>query len=176
MEPGETNPPLLYLAPYEDESISSYLGRWYRQEVVSTDSYSLGKRLRLGKTLWRWENFYFNPPPTSKELQKIDELMEVGVERLLLMFPPVHEPIKPKPIRICAACYIEDPYHRMNWQYQSTAGCDRHRLRLLSKCPDPKCGEPFPIPSKLTVLACKKCGMPYETMAKKQKTIKSLLT
>lgn len=161
---------LLYLPPYEGEGISSYLGRWYRQEVVSTDSYTLGKRLRLGKTLWRWENFYFKPPPTLSELQKIDELMELGLERLFLMFPPAHESIDPKPIRICAACYTQAPYHRMSWQYKSMEGCKHHRLRLLSKCPAPKCGEPFPIPSKLTALDCKKCGMPYETMAKKQKS------
>jgi TniQ len=158
MESEETNLSLLCFLPYDDESISHYLGRWYRQEIVSSDSYSLGRRLRLGKTLWRWENFYFNPPPTRQELQKIDNLMGLGLERLLLMFPPEHEPIKPRPIRICATCYAEAPYHRMSWQFQSTEGCNHHRLRLLSKCPDPRCGEPFPIPSQLIVLQCKKCG------------------
>jgi hypothetical protein len=162
---------LVYLSPYDGESISSYLGRWCRQEVVSIDTYTLGKRLRLGKTLWRWERFYLNPFPTRWELQKIDKLMEVGVDRLLLMFPPPHESlVKPDTIRICAVCYTETPYHRISWQYKSTEGCEHHRLRLLSRCPDPKCGEPFPIPSKITVLACKKCGMPYSTMANKQKS------
>lgn len=108
---------------------------------------------------------------TRWELQKIDKLMEVGVDRLLLMFPPPHESlVKPDTIRICAACYTETPYHRISWQYKSTEGCEHHRLRLLSKCPDPKCGETFPIPSKITILACKKCGMPYSTMANKQKS------
>ena len=169
MESGEIHHSLLYLPPYDDESISHYLGRWYCQEVVSTDSYSLAKRLGLGKILWRWENFYFNPPPTRSDLQKIDELMGLGLERLLLMFPPQHEPIKPKPIRICAACYAEAPYHRLSWQYQSTEGCEYHQLRLLSKCPDRKCGQPFPIPSQWTTGKCDRCGMPYKTMAKKQK-------
>jgi hypothetical protein len=159
---------LVYLSPYDGESISSYLGRWCRQEVVSIDTYTLGKRLRLGRTLWRWENFYFNPPPTHRELQQIDKLMDLGLDRLMLMFPPAHEPIKPKPTRICAACYTEAPYHRLSWQYQSTEGCEHHQLRLLSKCPDRKCGEPFPIPSKWTIGKCKKCEMPYKTMAKKQ--------
>ena len=169
MESKETNLSLLYLSPYDEESISHYLGRWCRQETVSIDSYSLGKRLRLGKTLWRWENFYFNPPPTSQELQKVNNLMELGLERLLLMFPLEDEPINPRPIRICAACYAETPYHHMSWQYQSTEGCEHHRLRLLSRCPDPKCGEPFPIPSQWVTPKCKKCGMPHKTMAKKQK-------
>jgi hypothetical protein len=74
MESKETALSILYLPPCDDESISHYLGRWYRQEIVSTDSYSLGKRLRLGKTLWRWENLYFNPYPTHQELQKIANL------------------------------------------------------------------------------------------------------
>jgi hypothetical protein len=123
MQSEEIHWSLLYLAPYDGESISHYLGRWYRQEIVNTDSYTLGKRLRLGKTLWRWENFYFNPPPTPEELQKIGELMGLEVGRLLLMFSPTHEPIKPRPIRICATCYAENPYHRVSWQYQSTEGC-----------------------------------------------------
>ena len=169
MNSEEINQSLLYLPPYDDESISHYLGRWYRQEVVNTDSYTLGKRLRLGTILWRWENFYFNPPPTCEALQKINELMGLGVERLMLMFPPQHEPIKPRPIKICAACYAENPYHRISWQLQSTEGCKHHRRCLLSQCPERKCKEPFPIPSQLTVLACKKCGMRYATMAKKQK-------
>lgn len=171
MENEEVQHSILYLPPYDGESISNYLGRWCRQEVVSIDTFALGKRLRLGKTLWRWERFYLNPFPTRWELQKIDKLMEVGIDRLLLMFPPPHEPlVKPDTIRICAACYAETPYHRMSWQYKSTEGCEQHRLRLLSRCPDPKCGEPFPIPSKIKVLACKKCGMPYSTMANKQKS------
>lgn len=168
MESEELHRSLLYLPPYEDESISHYLGRWYRQEVVSTDSYSLGKKLRLGKTLWRWENFYRNPPPTREQLQKIDELMGLGVKRLLLMFPPPDEPMKPRPIRMCAACYAQVPYHRMSWQLQSTAGCDLHQLRLLSKCPDRKCGRLFPIPAEWTVPGKCKCKMPYAAMAKRQ--------
>lgn len=170
MQNENENLPLLYLSPYDGESISHYLGRWYRQDIVNTNSYTLGKRLRLGKTLWRWEKFYFNPPPTRWELQKIDNLIGLGVDRMLLMFPPLNESIKPDPIRICAACYTEPAYHRMSWQYQSTEGCEHHRLRLLSRCPDPKCGQPFPIPSQITSLECKKCGMPYKTMAKKQKS------
>lgn len=170
MESDEIKSSLLYLSPYEGESISHYLGRWYQQEIVSTESYTLGRSLGLGAILWRWENFYFNPRPTCSNLKKIDDLIGLGTDRLMLMFPPANEPIKPRPIRICAACYTETPYHRMKWQYQSTEGCEYHRLRLLSKCPAPKCGKPFPIPSRLTVLACNECGMPYKKMVKRQKS------
>ena len=85
---------ILFLSPYNGESFSSYLGRWCRQEVVSIDSYSLENSLQLGKTLWRWQNFYLNPRPTTEELQKIDSLLELGLEKLLLMFPPESEEIK----------------------------------------------------------------------------------
>ena len=38
------------------------------------------------------------------------------------------------------------PYHRLEWQFKSTVGCQMHKLRLLSKCPS--CGEPFPTPAE----------------------------
>jgi hypothetical protein len=167
MNTEQNNSSLLYLLPYDDESISHYLGRWYRQEVVSTDSYTLGKKLRLGKTLWRWENFYFNPPPNQEELEKMNELMGLEAEELILMFPPRSEPIKLEPIRLCAACYSEAPYHRMNWQFQSIDRCKKHRLRLLSKCPS--CQEQFAIPSLWVKGECQRCHMPFRNMAKKQK-------
>jgi hypothetical protein len=75
--------------------------------------------------------------------------------------------MKLEPIRLCAACYKEQPYHRLEWQFQSTKGCDRHKLRLLSKCPS--CEERFAVPAEWVEGKCKKCGMKFESMAKKQK-------
>jgi hypothetical protein len=45
---------------------------------------------------------------------------------------------------------------------------DRHQLRLLSKCPG--CEQPFSIPSQWVTGKCDRCGMPFTTMAKKQKS------
>ncbi|MEP0873534.1 hypothetical protein NDA01_27625 [Trichocoleus desertorum AS-A10] len=115
MADGELQHSILYLPPYEGESISHYLGRWFRQEAVSlSDSFSLSRKLKLGSVLWRWQHFYFNPS-NHDLLLKISTLTEVEVDRLLQMFPPEREPIKPKPIRLCAACYVEAPYHCMGW-------------------------------------------------------------
>ncbi|AFZ13044.1 hypothetical protein Cri9333_2172 [Crinalium epipsammum PCC 9333] len=157
-----------YLAPYDDESISHYLGRWMRQPTVSiSNPLSLSQKIGLGTTLWRWQRFYFNPPPTDEELEKIGTLMELEVERLQLMFPPEGETINSEPIRLCAACYAQIPYHRMQWQFQSTAGCEHHRFRLLSRCRS--CGEQFPIPSQWGKGKCKQCGMLFKSMVKWQK-------
>jgi hypothetical protein len=171
MENQESQRSILYLQPYEGESISHYLGRWRRQETVSLFSiYSLSHTLRLGKVLTRWEKFFFNPYPTQAELEKVRKVLELEVDRLLLMFPPKNEPlVKPGVVRFCPTCYIEAPYHRIEWQFQSTAGCEKHRLRLFAKCPGYKCEERIPLPALWGSGRCEKCGMPYKTMARKQK-------
>ena len=160
----------LHLPPFDCERISHYLCRWYRLETVSiSNSTSLSRKLRLGKTLYRWEKFYFNPPPDQEELEKMSAIMHLDIDRLRQMFPPEDEPIKPEPIRLCGACYAEAPYHRLSWQFQSTQGCDRHRLRLVSACRGHKCNERFPIPRDWVDGRCKKCGMKYASQAKYQK-------
>lgn len=156
-----------YLEPYLGESISHYLGRWMNQESVSiSKSSSLSKQLGLGKTLWRWERFYFNPRPSEEELRILAEIMELEGEKLRLLFPPRGETINPEPIRLCAACYREKPYHQIGWQFQSTAGCEIHRLRLLSRCV--RCGERFPLPVEWKG-KCKRCRMDFKSMRKRQK-------
>ena len=170
IEDEEVSRSLLYLAPYKGESISHYLGRWFRQEIVQADAFSVGGKLRLGKVLHRWEKFYFNPPPTQAEIARLGKLIGLEIEQLMQMFPPEHESIDPRrPIRLCAACYSEAPYHRMQWQWQSIDRCDLHHLILLTKCPGHKCDAPFPIPSEWITGRCQKCGMSYRKMAKYQK-------
>ncbi|WP_199333660.1 TniQ family protein [Oculatella sp. FACHB-28] len=170
MEDGEVQRSLLYLPPYEGESISHYLGRWFRQEVVQADAFSVGGKLRLGKILHRCENFYLNPRPTSTDMTKLGKLIDLEIERLMQMFPPEDEMIDPRPIRLCAACYGEAPYHRTQWQWQSVDRCDRHHLILLTKCSGHKCGAHFLIPSKWRSGKCQQCGMSYRKMAKHQKS------
>ncbi|MEH2321719.1 hypothetical protein [Nostoc sp.] len=58
--------------------------------------------------------------------------------------------MKLEPIRLCAACYAEKSYHRLEWQFKSIGGCDRHKLRSLSECP-------FLYIRKLNVAFCKRC-------------------
>jgi TniQ len=71
-------------------------------------------------------------------------------------------------IRLCAACYADKSYHRLEWQFQSTVGCDRHKLRLLSECPF--CKERFAIPALWEQGECNKCHVPFRSMAKRQKS------
>ena len=94
--------------------------------------------------------------------------MEMDVEELMATLPTKHQPMKLEPIRLCAACYSDRPYHRLEWQFKFTTGCDRHGLRLLSKCPG--CGERFPAPAEWVEGRCNKCGMKYSSMAKRQKS------
>ncbi len=88
--------------------------------------------------------------------------MEMDVEELIATLPTTSQPMKLEPIRLCAACY------RLEWQFKSTAGCDRHKLRLLSKCPG--CRERFPAPAEWVEGSCSKCGMKYGSMTKRQKS------
>ncbi|MHC5826023.1 MAG: TniQ family protein, partial [Nostoc sp.] len=75
--------------------------------------------------------------------------------------------MKPRPIRLCGACYQESPCHRVEWQFKDVMVCDRHQLRLLTKCTN--CETPFPIPADWVQGECPHCFLPFATMAKRQK-------
>ena len=158
-----------YVKPYEGESISHYLGRWRRYEVNSLSSPgSLGRFAGIGSVTARWEKFRFNHFPTKEELTAVSKVMEMDVEELIATLPTKDQPIKLEPIRLCAVCYCDRPYHRLEWQFKSTVGCELHQLRLLSKCPS--CGELFSVPAEWVEGRCKQCGMKFTSMAKKQKS------
>lgn len=153
--------------PYEGESIASYLVRFRSDEVVAmSTASSLSKALRLGTALGRWEKFRFNPFPSREEIELFCHRIGLEVDKLIPTFPPKGERMKLEPICFCAACYAEAPYHRLEWQFQSTAGCDKHHLRLLSKCPT--CERAFTVPELVKGGKCK-CGMYVRSMAKHQK-------
>jgi hypothetical protein len=157
-----------YIEPNEGESISHYFGRFRRHEAVCVSSPgSLSKAAGIGPVLARWEKFRLNPFPSEKELEAIGKLIGLDADRIAQMLPPKDEKIKLEPIRLCAACYAEQPYHRLEWQFQSTVGCDRHRLRLLSECPF--CKERFAIPALWEQGECKKCHASFKSMKKRQK-------
>lgn len=162
-----------YVEPYEGESISHYLGRLRRFKANSLPSaYSLGHLAGLGATLARWEKLYFNPFPSAEALDAIAQLVQLDRNRLLEMLPSKGKTHQPGPIKLCAACYAEVPCHRIEWQVKSAKeiiGCDRHQLRLLSKCP--QCKEPFPIPALWTEGKCQKCSLPFAKMARFQKAL-----
>lgn len=169
----EETPRLGYIAPYEGESISHFLGRFRRFKANSLPSaYSLGKLIELSGTLARWEKLYFNPFPSDEELEALAKIIRVDVDRLRRTLPIKGKIMKPRPIKLCAACYAEVPCHKIEWQTKPVKvllGCDRHQLRLLLKCP--QCKEPFPIPALWKEGKCQNCSLPFGKMAKFQRPL-----
>lgn len=167
-ENNEMLPRLGYVEPYEGESISHYLGRLRRFKANGLPSgYSLGTIAGIGAVTTRWEKLYFNPFPSSEELEALGRLIRVQVERMYEMLPPKGVTMKPRPIRLCGACYAEVPCHRIEWQFKEKMKCDRHQLGLLTKCTN--CERPFPIPADWVQGECPHCFLPFVKMAKRQK-------
>lgn len=165
MSPKDIEPWLFQVEPFAGESLSHFLGRFRRANHLTPTG--LGQRAGIGAVVARWEKFYLNPFPTPEEWQALASVVGVEVDRLLEMLPPKGVTLKPTPIMLCGACYGEAPYHRIQWQFKDNSGCDRHPLRLLSKCTN--CGTPFPIPALWQQGECLRCFLPFATMAKRQK-------
>lgn len=160
-------PPWLFtVEPHHGESLSHFLGRFRRANYSSQNE--LGQKTGLGGVLSRWEKFRFIPPPDQKQLEALAAITQIEVEQLQQMLPPQGVGMKHEPIRLCAACYAETPYHRLEWQFKETRGCDRHHLRLLSECPT--CKARFSIPSTWVKGQCQRCLMPFSDMVVRQKS------
>lgn len=153
--------------PFEGESIASYLVRFRSQEISSmTTIGSLSRVLKLGTALGRWEKLRFNPFPSFEEIETFCNYIGLEVEKLIPTFPTKEQKIKLHPIRLCAFCYTEAPYHRLEWQFKSTLGCHKHKVKLLHKCPS--CERLFSVPKLINEGRCE-CGMYLRRMAKHQR-------
>ena len=161
----EIQPWMFQIEPYEGESFSHFLGRFRRPNHLSANG--LGQLAGIGAVVARWERFHLNPFPTEAELEKLSGVVGVTAERFAQMLPPQGVGMQWSPIRLCGACYGETACHRMEWQFKSTAGCERHQLRLLSKCP--MCGARFKIPALWEHGCCERCRLPFGGMAEYQK-------
>lgn len=150
----------------QGESLSHFLGRFRRENYLTATQ--LGKLTGLGAVIGRWEKCYFNPFPTQHELEALAGIVGVEVEKLREILPPKGVTMKPRPIRLCGACYAESSYHRIEWQFKDVMRCDRHQLRLLTKCTN--CETSFPIPADWVQGECPHCFLPFATMAKRQKS------
>lgn len=165
---------LVYLEPYTGESFPHYLGRLRRLMGNNLPSASsLGEAIGVGAVVAQWEQGYLNPFPSVKQLTALGTAVGLEVDRLVQMLPSEKDALDPRPIRLCGACYAECPCHRIEWQFKSRLGakCDRHKLKLLMKCPG--CKTLFPEPSHWIQGRChnKKCGMQYSEMVKHQRAI-----
>jgi hypothetical protein len=168
MKQERVQQPPWYLEPYPDESVSHYFGRFRRQEIISVaNPGSLSRAAGIGPVLHRWEKFYLNPHPTQKELEAMGQLIGLEVQRLAQMFPPKDVARVYRSTRLCGLCYKEAPYHRLSWLFRATEGCDKHQLRLISRCP--ACDEKIALPVEWEPGQCKRCGMKFTSMAKRQK-------
>ncbi|MEH2060035.1 MAG: TniQ family protein [Nostoc sp.] len=164
MEVENIKPWLFRVQPYQGESLSHFLGRFRRANDLTPTG--LGKAAGLGGAIARWEKFRFNPLPSRQQLEALAKVVEVDADRLAQMLPPAGVGMKLEPIRLCAACYVESPCHKIEWQLKITQGCDRHNLGLLSECPN--CGARFKIPALWLDAWCQRCFMTFGEMAELQ--------
>lgn len=158
-------PWLFEVEPYDGESLSHFLGRVRLKNHLTANG--LGRMAGIGAVIARWERFHLNPYPTQAQFEALGKVLGVSPERLWAMLPPKGEGMQWEPIRLCGACYGERPCHRIEWQYKSVWKCDRHNLKLLSKCPN--CEAKFKIPALWEHGCCSRCHMPFEQMQDFQK-------
>lgn len=159
-------PWLFEVEPYPGESLSHYLGRFRRRNQLTPGR--LGTMAGLGAVVARWEKFHLNPYPTQAQFEALGEVLGLPAERLWAMLPPQGEGMVHEPIRLCGVCYGESPCHWMEWQYKSVWKCERHNLKLLSKCPN--CGAKFKTPALWEDGCCCRCRLSLAKLASFQKT------
>ncbi len=107
--------------------------------------------------------------PSQKELEAITSVVEVDAQILAEMLSHPGVSMQHEPIGLCGACYAKTPCHQIKWQFKERWGCDRHNLRLLSKCPN--CGARFKIPALWEDGSCHRCRMPFVEIVVYQKRV-----
>jgi len=152
--------------PFEGESFSHFLGRYCAWNSITPNG--LAQHIQAGSVaVGRWRKLRYTPPPSEEQLQRLAEITGVSQERLLTLLP--QEPMQIGTIRLCSACYAEEPHHRMHWQYKATQYCDQHSLALLARCPC--CRASFPVPAEWDAGICLRCGTAFAAMADFQKQV-----
>lgn len=154
-------PWLFDVEPYDRESLSHFLGRVRLKNYLTANG--LGRMAGIGAVIARWERFHLNPYPTEAQFKALGEVLGVSPERLWAMLPPKGEGMQCEPIRLCGVCYGESPCHRIEWQYKSVWKCDRHNLKLLSKCPN--CEAKFKIPALWKDGCCTRCRLTFQQLS-----------
>lgn len=114
MELYEFEPWIDVVTPFPGESLSHFLGRFERANQWS--AYQIGRVTDMGAVVSRWKKLYFNPFPNQTELEALAKVVEIDLNTLRSLLPPQGFILQPRPIRLCAACYSEESYHRTAWQ------------------------------------------------------------
>lgn len=161
------------IEPKAGESIASFLIRFRNAEANRISSATrLAEIVGSDTPIHCWEKLFFSKRPKQEQLEALSKVTRVEVNRLRMMFPAEDQKSPPTPIRICAACCHEDSYHRIVWQYKSTQICERHKCKLLMKCPN--CKKPFSVNELLgEEKGCINCGMNFNSMAKNRGWVSS---
>ncbi|MFQ4138994.1 TniQ family protein [Nodosilinea sp. PGN35] len=159
-------PWLFEVEPHEGESLSHYLGRFRRQNHLTAGG--LGTMAGIGAVVVRWEKFHLTPYPTQAQFEALGRVVGLSPERLWAMLPPKGEGMQYEPIRLCGACYGENPCHRIEWQYKSVWRCEEHNLKLLSKCP--MCEARFNLPALWEKGSCPRCKTHLAALASLQRS------
>lgn len=85
-ETSEPPKPPCYLEPYPGESVSHYFGRFRRQPSVSiAKATSLSRSAKMGPVLFKWEQFYFSPPPKRMEIEAIVLRTRYAIAQVILL-------------------------------------------------------------------------------------------
>lgn len=153
---------------HSGESLGHFLGRFRRANQLSHKAIAdhLGVRVEWVQA-WEAPSRRRNPAPL--ELIALSKLTDVEPKQLAKMLPT--EPLHLQ-TRLCAVCYAETPVHRVAWQRAKTNRCDRHRLHLLSACP--QCGTGFRTPALWSDGCCECCGLSFAQMATLQQSLNVL--
>lgn len=166
MEPEQISQWYFQPEPFCGESFSHFLGRYCLMNCIAPNA--LAQHLQVGAAaVSRWRKLRYNPPLSEKHIQQLVKVTGISQDTLRLLLP--HKPMQIGTIRLCAACYAMEPYHRMHWQYKATQYCEQHELGLLSRCPF--CKASFPIPAEWGAGICLRCGNPFADLAKFQKQV-----
>lgn len=150
---------VIQVVPGTGESFGHYLSRFRRENYLSHKT--LGEVLSVPtKVVSDWEVASRRRIPDAAELKRLSQLLGISCDRLREMMPrePVH-----LQTRLCPACYAENPVHQAAWQQQGVDECDRHRIPLLSACPN--CGTGFRTPSLWRNEQCENCQTALSEMA-----------
>lgn len=151
------SPQLVTLAissrPLPEGSFSHCLGRFRRANRLSSAHLSaiLGLRLHI---VSYWESPSRRRRLSKTYLAQLSQFTGVDVTRFQAMWASPGTPLH-LPTRLCAQCYVTEPWHKLTWQLANQPYCQVHQRHLLSECP--RCRHPFRLPSYWAAGECDRC-------------------
>lgn len=178
----EIRPWIVRVQPETGESLSHYLGRFRRANVLSQRQLTQLITQPQGRNssddapgqralIQGWETPSRQRQPTTEQLERLSQITEVDVAQLESLLPP--KSIKAGAFaganarylatRLCSQCYQEKPIHRQSWQIAANARCPEHNCLLLRECP--ACKSAFRLPSLWEIGRCERCWLPFVEMA-----------